>query len=98
MSAERIITKDVNAAFRRYVTACEALNHVASDQEVVLTTGSKVNGIAFRVALVSLSPGRTSGHYAPPAGDDFLGMTKSEAFYRLADRASVLEDVQRALK
>ena len=69
---------------------------------VGLDHGSKHYGRAFRVYLTGIqaedgSYPQGSGHGRPPAGDDFLGMTKRDAFNALADRARALEDVAYAL-
>lgn len=82
----------------RYVRACEALDLVPDGYRVGLDHGSKTYGRAFRVYLTGIRAEdgtypNGSGHGHPPAGRDFLGMTKREAYDRLADRAAVLEDV-----
>jgi hypothetical protein len=41
---------------------------------------------------------RCSGHYRPPVGDDFLGMTKSEAYETLTARTRAIYDTAAAVK
>ena len=98
-----ITTKDLEAQFARYVRVCERLGLIPEGMQVGLDHGSKTYGRAFRVYLTGI-PVETpngwtypngSGPSRPPAGDDFLGMTKREAFTVLADRARTLEDVAR---
>ena len=40
---------------------------------------------------------RCSGHYRPPVGDDFLGMTKREAFETLTARTRAIYDTHTAM-
>lgn len=96
--SNRITTAALEAAFGRYVRACERLGLVPDGYHVGLDHGSKTYGNAFRVYLTGNraddgSYPNGSGHSRPPAGDDFLGMTKREAYGRLRERAAVLEDV-----
>ena len=93
---------NVEAAFGRYVKACQRLGLIPEGMQVGLDHGSKTYGRAFRVYLTGVraedgSYPQGSGHGRPPAGDDFLGMTKRDAFEALADRARTLEDVAHAL-
>ena len=101
MSFDHVTISNVRGAFYRYREACTVLGMIPTGQDVTLTEGSRANGIAYRVHLMSRDPetGRVhGGAWHPPAGDDFLGWTKREAFDRLADRASVLEATARHLK
>jgi hypothetical protein len=41
---------------------------------------------------------RCSGHYNPPVGDDFLGMTKTEAYETLTARTRAIYDTAAAVK
>jgi hypothetical protein len=96
----KITTKDLEAQLARYVRACERLGLIPEGMRVGLDHGSKTYGRAFRVYLTGIRAEdgtypNGSGHGRPPAGDDFLGMTKREAFTVLADRARTLEDVAR---
>lgn len=101
---ERITTQDLEGVLSRYVRACDRLGLLPDGCfRVGLTYGSKTYGNAFRVYLVRIRsedgsyccPEDDSYYGPPPAGNDFLGMTKREAFNTLADRARVLEDVAR---
>ncbi len=97
--SQQITTKDVDIQFRRYVKACEALELVPAGERVCMSTGSKLNGIAFRVFTVTIKPGNYDrGDHRPPAGYDYLGHTRREAYDKLAERSAVLEDVARAQK
>ena len=88
-----ITQRNLEAAFRRYVKACHRLGLVPEDETIGLTYGSKANGQCFTVYTTK----PRSGQERPPAGSMNIGMTKREAFDLLADRASVLEDVARAM-
>jgi hypothetical protein len=97
-----ITNRDLYAALDRYVRVCDRLGLIPEGMRVGLDYGSKTYGRAFRVYLTGVraedgSYPQGSGHGRPPAGDDFLGMTKREAFNALADRARALEDVAYAL-
>ena len=86
--------KDVEAAFQRYVRLCRDNDLVTEGREIQLTHGSKTNGIAYRVYTVGRDrtiPG-WSGHSRPPVGDDFLGMTKAEAYATLQERNRTITD------
>jgi len=96
---QRTTTADVEAAFRRYVALCTENGLVDPAYEIQMSTGSKSNGIAFRVYTILRdreTPG-WSGHRRPPIGGDFLGMTKAEAFDALIERNSTIADVLDAL-
>lgn len=90
---DRITQRDVRGAAFRYERAARRIGLIADGARLEVSTGSKVNGIAWRVYVI---PEGSSGHHHPPAGRDFLGMTAREAHAVLADRAAVLEDVAHA--
>ena len=90
----RVTTENVRAALGRYERACRALGLLADADRLVLSEGSAPYGRAW---WVNLQHDGSGAHYRPPAGDDYLGMTKREAFERLADRAAVLEDAARCV-
>ena len=102
------ITKtELDRAFRRYVDACQTLGLIPDGFHVVMSTGSKLYGNAYRVALTGdrindPTDGNHypngSGHNRPPAGPDYLGMTKRDAYDALHGRAATLEDVARAYR
>lgn len=97
-----VTDKDLDAVLARYVRACKRLDLIPEGMRVGLDHGSKTYGRAFRVYLTGIraedgSYPQGSGHRQPPAGRDFLGMTKREAFNVLAERAWALEDVAYAL-
>jgi hypothetical protein len=97
-----ITNRDLDAVLARYIRACDRLGLIPEGMRVGLDYGSKTAGVAFRVYLTGVraedgSYPQGSYHRNPPAGDDFLGMTKREAHTVLADRARALEDVAYAL-
>lgn len=73
-----------------YERLCRDLGLLADDERVIVNEGSKTYGRAFRVNLMRAG---SSAHFSPPAGMDFLGWTKREAWDVLADRCAVLTDV-----
>ena len=94
-----ITNKDLDAVLARYVRACERFDLIPEGMRVGLDYGSKHYGRAFRVYLTGVraedgSYPQGSGHRNPPAGDDFLGMTKrgTWAYVALADRARTRND------
>jgi hypothetical protein len=102
MSTTTITARDVGAAFRRYERACKLHDIIPEGMHLALSTGSKTYGTAYRVNLTgdrvtdtdgNVSYPHGSGHWPPPAGDDFLGMTRREAYDKLCAYASVIEDL-----
>tara|TARA_R110000751_G_scaffold290908_1_gene397708 strand:- start:271 stop:546 length:276 start_codon:yes stop_codon:yes gene_type:complete len=89
--AQRITDQDLETMLARYTRACERHGLVASGDQVWMDHGSQMYGRAFRV--YTIREGSTA-HHNPPAGNDFLGMTKREAFHSLAERSSALEAVR----
>ena len=87
----RITTADLDRQHGQYVRALDDLGMIPDGYRVVLSHGSKYNGIAYRINLtgevVKVGTRYTfpngSGHSHPPTGDDFLGMTKAEAYQTL---------------
>ena len=99
---KRIAMRDLDAVAERYVRACDRLGLIPEGMRVGLQYGRKSAGTAYRIYLTGIqaedgSYPQGSGHGRPPAGDDFLGMTITEAHTVLADRARTLEDVAYAL-
>lgn len=88
MSATTI--QQVRGAAVRYSEALRELGMLADDERLILNEGSRTYGRAWRINLVR--PG-SGAEFSPPAGSDFLGWTKAEAWQTLADRAAVLADV-----
>ena len=96
---------DVRGMFARYERANESAGLIPDGFHLVLSEGSKYYGNAYRVHLtgnrVKLDNGRYewpngTGHDNPPVGNDFLGMTKRDAYDSLADAARIIEDMTRA--
>ena len=91
---------DVRNMFARYQRANDAAELIPEGFHLVLTEGSKYYGNAYRVNLtgdiVKDANGHNtwpngSGHDRPPVGDDYLGMTKRDAFNTLADASTIIE-------
>lgn len=91
---DRITRADLAAALKSHKLALEACG-VKYDGQFVLEEGSKTYGRAYRLYRV---PEGQSGHYNPPVGGDYLGMTAREAYENLTTRTSVLWDVATALR
>jgi len=90
---------DLKIAQRLYAGVCEDLGLIPEGMHLTFSTGSKLYGIAYRVALtgdrVTAADGTTSypkgsGHGRPPLGSDFLGMTKAEAERALRERVDTV--------
>lgn len=95
MSYERITNEDLDQALKVHN---DVLRHhgLLSDPaaKLGLDHGSKTYGRAFRlfVTYTDDRPG-WSGHHRPPVGDDFLGMTKRDAYEALTARTRHISDV-----
>lgn len=98
MSYENVTMADLKRALAAHVSALDAIG-VAYDGHLGITEGSKLYGRAFRLYrtgyLVTTERGteRTTGHGRPPVGDDYLGMTKREAYNALTARTGVIYDL-----
>jgi hypothetical protein len=92
MSQDRITNDDLARALEQHVAALDTLG-IKYDGRLVLSHGSKTYGRAFRLNRI---PNGETGHWAPPIGSDFLGMTKREAYDELVGRTRVLWDVHYA--
>lgn len=94
---DRITDNDLDIMLARYARALDGLRITLNDGERIgLDHGSKTYGRAFRLFVTGEyreDGTRCTGHSRPPVGDDYLGMTKREAFDTLADRCRVMEDV-----
>lgn len=98
---DRITNADLDAMLGRYMRALDALGiKLGEGERVGLDHGSKTYGIAFRLFTTGVlgqhGEGGT-GHGRPPVGDDYLGMTKREAYDTLTERCRTMEDVAYAL-
>lgn len=98
---ERITNADLDAMLGRYMRAVNRLGiKLEEGERVGLDHGSKTYGIAYRIYTTGV-PGihgeGGTGHGRPPVGDDFLGITKREAYETLAERCRTMEDVAYAL-
>jgi hypothetical protein len=88
---DRVTTKDLERQLEQYVGALKDLGMLRDGYRIVLSHGSKSNGIAFRINRTGecvMVDGRYtwpngSGHNNPPTGDDFLGFTKADAYHTL---------------
>lgn len=134
--SDRITITDLRRAVEAHKAALEAAG-ITFDGRLILSEGSKINGIAYRLNLTDvmdrcqqrgyISEGVNeigeqltridwdwdhadcpdchgtkvalcTGHYRPPVGDDFLGMTVRDAYDNLTTRNAVLWDVARHLE
>ena len=86
---ERITKADLQNALHGHIQALEACG-ITYDGVLVLTHGSKTYGIAYRLNRIPMGE---TGHWRPPVGPDFLGMTAREAYDNLTTRNAVLFDV-----
>lgn len=96
-------TADLKIAQRLYAEACKDLGLIPEGMHLTFATGSKLYGIAYRVALTGDRAGdgtypKGSGHERPPLGSDFLGMTKAEAERALRERVATVWDLMHAGK
>ena len=92
--SDRITNEDLDNMLARYTRALKRLgiNTGTSDGTTIgMQRGSKTYGIAFRLFTTGGALG--SGHHRPPVGDDYLGMTKREAWDTLATLSRAMEDV-----
>ncbi len=91
---ERITRKDLDQALAAHVTALESVG-IKYDGRLVLSIGSKYYGNAYRLNRI---PEGETGHWNPPVGGDFLGMTAREAYDRLTERTRTIYDTARAIR
>lgn len=91
--SDRITAGDVRSALAHYVDAMERYG-ITYDGTIGLQVGSKTYGIGWRVYRV---PTGETGHWDPPIGSDFLGMTAREAYETLTNRTRVMHDMAQAL-
>jgi hypothetical protein len=96
MSSERITMTDLRRALEQHVNALAAAG-ITYEGRLGINEGSKTYGRAFRLYRTGIDRGEpTSAHYRPPVGDDYLGMTKRDAYDELTGRTRVLWDVAAA--
>lgn len=90
MTTTRITRSDLRRAFEYHELALRRHGLLPDDHRLGLQIGSATYGNAYR--LYVLHPGE-SGHYGPPIGSDYLGMTAREAHHELASRTRAIGDV-----
>ena len=88
---------NVRAAFERYVELTKEF--VPEGFVLGLAEGSKTYGNAYRLFMTGEraedgSYPNGSGHWGPPIGPDFLGMTKTEAFNTLVTINRTIMDLK----
>ena len=89
--SDRITRKDLDNAHRAHVETLTRHDLIDPDAgRLVLNIGSKTYGNAYRLAWI---PTGETGHYNPPIGGDFLGMTARDAYDRLTERTRTIQDV-----
>lgn len=92
---QSITITDLRRAVRAHVDTLARHGLIPADvRAFTFTEGSKTNGIAYRIHT---KRGNSSGHYNPTIGDDFLGMTKAEAFETITARTRTIIDVMHVL-
>lgn len=97
---ERITRKDLDNALAAHVD-CLARVGITYDGRLDLDIGSLTYGRAYRLYRTGAArpDGTTcSGHYSPPVGDDYLGMTAREAYETLTARTRAIYDTAWALE
>lgn len=99
MSYERITNEDLARALTAHDGALRSNGLMPESAKLGLDHGSKTYGRAFRlfVTYTDDRPG-WSGHHRPPVGDDFLGMTKRDAYEALTARTRHISDVFHVLQ
>ena len=93
----RITEKNLDQTFALWSDIVRAQGGIPRGMRLVLTHGSKTYGIAFRQHLTGDDSGNSkfgTGHYRPYVGDDYLGMTKTEAWQTLSTMISVARDIK----
>lgn len=94
---DHITNADLDAMLARYSRALDSVGiQLREGERLILSTGSKTYGIAFRLNVTGFEG--TTGHGRPPVGDDYLGMTKREAYETLATTCRAMEDIAYATK
>lgn len=91
-------TKQLDQLFWIWAEAVDNIGGIPDGSRLYLTHGSKTNGIAYRQHLTGdgTKPEKyNSAHFRPIVGDDFLGMTKTEAFDKIQAMLTVLWDMKR---
>lgn len=90
---ERITRGDLESALLHHVDALERYG-VNYDGRLVLDHGSKTYGRAYRLNRI---PTGETGHWQPPIGSDYLGMTAREAYDNLTTRTRAIHDMAQLL-
>ena len=89
---------DLRNAVERYANICTRLGLVPEGSHIGLDEGSQLYGRACRLYVTGNRADdgtypNGSGHSRPPLGDDYLGMTKRDAYHAIQERISVLHDL-----
>lgn len=88
----RITAEDMKMSFERYRRALESLDITKPDHRLEYQTGSRANGVSYKVVWTHV----TSGGHSNAPGTDFggyLGFTRREAFETLNTISRTIEDV-----
>jgi hypothetical protein len=93
-----VTMSDLRRALEAHIE-CLARCGITYNGRLGLDEGSKLYGRAFRLYRTGyMIDGRpTTGHGRPPVGDDFLGMTKREAYETLTARTRAIYDTAAAV-
>jgi hypothetical protein len=101
---DRITSADLKQALQNHVDTLARCG-ITYEGRLGIDEGSKTYGRAFRLYLTGymvpddnggVRP--TTGHGRPPVGDDFLGMTRAEAYETLQARTRAIADTVYALE
>jgi hypothetical protein len=90
----RITNADLDRALTAHAETLDRYGLLPETARIGLDHGSKTYGRAFRL-FVTYTDDRPSwsAHHRPPIGDDYLGMTKAEAYGALTSRTRHIGDV-----
>lgn len=93
--SQPITLTNLRRAVRRHVDTLAAFGLIPADVDAfTFQEGSKAYGNAFQ--LNTLRNGGT-GHYRTVVGDDYLGMTKAEAYENITTRTRAIIDTMWAI-
>lgn len=91
--SDRITSADLQRALAAHVD-CLARVGITYDGRLGIDEGSKTYGRAYRLYRV---PSGESGHWNPPIGSDYLGMTAREAYETLTARTRIIYETATAV-
>lgn len=95
MSSDRITRSDLERALVCHTHALESIGALGAEETIHLSIGSATNGNSY--GLYVRRPD-SSGHFNPPVGGAFLGMTARDAYTRLTERTRAIHDTADAIR